>query len=68
MSDRLSNSDAWYKSSYSAPYTDCIEVRALPEGGLAVRDSKNPAGAALAFTPAGWNAFVLGTRSGEFGS
>ena len=32
----------------------------------AVRDAKNPAGPALIFTPAEWDAFVGGAKDGEF--
>jgi hypothetical protein len=65
--DSQINGDAWYKSSYSHPYSDCVEVRTLPEGGrVAVRDSKNPSGTALTFSPAGWSAFILGARDGGF--
>lgn len=31
-----------------------------------MRDSKNPDGPALAFTPAEWEAFVRGVKDGEF--
>jgi hypothetical protein len=39
----------WRKSSHSTDTGgDCVEVAGLP-GAIAVRDSKNPDGAALAF-------------------
>jgi len=31
-----------------------------------VRDSKNPAGYVLTFTPGEWNAFIEGVKDGEF--
>jgi uncharacterized protein DUF397 len=37
---------AWHKASFSASQTDCVEV-AWPVTGVAVRDSKNPAGPIL---------------------
>lgn len=43
----------------------CVEV-AYVDGQVAVRDSKNPDGAVLVFTPAEWDAFVDGAKKGEF--
>ena len=37
----------------------------MPEA-IAVRDSKNPHGAALIFPAAEWDAFVGGAKDGEF--
>ena len=42
-----------------------VEV-ALLEGGVAVRDSRQPDGDVLFFTPAEWDAFVGGAKDGEF--
>ncbi len=36
----------------------CVEVAQTPAGMVAVRDSKNPAGAPLVFTPAEWRNFT----------
>lgn len=32
----------WRKSSYSGEHGACIEIADLPDGGAAMRDSKNP--------------------------
>ncbi|MGK8559309.1 DUF397 domain-containing protein [Nocardia gipuzkoensis] len=55
----------WFKS-YSGGQTDCVEVAWLGGGGVGVRDSKNPAGPALVFTPGEWDAFTAGVIDGGF--
>jgi hypothetical protein len=55
----------WFKSSRSASKADCVEV-AFVEGAVGVRDSKNPTGPALVFTPAEWDAFTASVHGGEF--
>lgn len=57
----------WRKSSFSnANGGGCVEVADLPEGGWAVRDSKDPQGPVLQFTTGEVEAFVQGVRAGEF--
>ena len=56
----------WFKSSKSAPSKECVEVAHLDSGVVGVRDSKNPQGPALVFTPGEWDAFLAGARQGEF--
>ncbi|MGW3361494.1 DUF397 domain-containing protein [Streptosporangium canum] len=57
----------WIKSSYSGSNGgNCVEVAALSGGCRGIRDSKNPLGPALVFTPDEWNAFVGGVKNGEF--
>ncbi|WP_063059598.1 DUF397 domain-containing protein [Nocardia sienata] len=48
---------SWFKSSYSQPSGDCVEV-AHATDAVGVRDSKNPAGPMLVFAPAEWDAFI----------
>ncbi|WP_433757123.1 DUF397 domain-containing protein [Nocardia sp. CA-135398] len=61
----LSNAN-WFKSSRSGGNANCVEVAFLPNALVGVRDSKNPSGPALVFTPAEWSAFTAATTRGEF--
>ncbi|MEV7940773.1 DUF397 domain-containing protein [Kitasatospora sp. NPDC088264] len=56
-----------FKSSYSDNGGACVEVAANVPGVVPVRDSKDPEGPALAFSPDGFAAFVAAVRTGEFG-
>jgi hypothetical protein len=55
----------WRKASYSTGNGgNCVEVAHNLPGTVAVRDSKNPGGPALAFAPASWQTFLDGIKSG----
>jgi len=57
----------WHKSIRSGGNGgDCVEVAVNLPGVVAVRDSKDPDGGVLTFTPAGWTGFLDGVRAGEF--
>ena len=56
----------WAKSSLSFSNGNCVQVAALPGGGVGVRHSSGPGGPVLRFTPAEWQAFLGGVRNGEF--
>jgi hypothetical protein len=59
----------WRKSSFSGENGNggnCVEVAFLPQGGVAVRDTKDRSRAPHRFTAAEWDAFVAGVRAGEF--
>ena len=55
----------WFKSSASASGA-CVEVAHLPGGGVAVRDSKERSKAPHVYTRREWEAFLIGTKNGEF--
>ncbi|MDQ2877244.1 MAG: DUF397 domain-containing protein [Actinomycetota bacterium] len=57
----------WRKSTRSnGNGGNCVEVAANLPGVIAVRDSKDPQGPALTFTPDEWAAFTAGVAVGEF--
>nr|WP_065962786.1 DUF397 domain-containing protein [Streptomyces sparsogenes] len=59
--------DAWFKSSYSgAGQTECVEAAFRP-GGIALRDSKDPERAVLAFSARAWGDFLAAVRPREAG-
>lgn len=55
----------WFKSSASA-LGNCVEVAHLPNGGVALRDSKDHGKAPHVFTRGEWAAFLTGAKNGEF--
>ena len=57
----------WAKSSHSGGNGgQCVEVASNLPGIVAVRDSKDPDGPKLIFSPGEWRAFAAGIRGGEF--
>ena len=58
---------AWQKSSFCNGASSCVEVAALADGGVALRDSKlGDNSPILRFTSGEWAAFTAGARDGEF--
>jgi Domain of unknown function (DUF397) len=61
----------WRKSSFSGSggaSTGCVEVAPLPDGAIAVRDTKDRSRAMHRHSAPAWSAFLSGVRAGEFGS
>jgi hypothetical protein len=56
----------WRKSRHSDTERGCVETAFLPDGHVAVRDSKDRSGPALVYTPREWDAFIKGAKDGEF--
>ena len=56
----------WRKSRASNPSGCCVEVAELPDGAIAMRNSRDPAGPALVYTRAEVAAFLAGVKNGEF--
>jgi len=56
----------WRKSSYSGStqHTEnCVEAAALPGGGVAIRDSKDPSAGYITVSPAAWRQFLDQVRN-----
>lgn len=55
----------WRKSSLSGSGNNCVEVANMDNHYL-VRDSKNPDGAVLSFSPGDWTTFLYRVKAGDF--
>jgi hypothetical protein len=56
----------WHKSRHSNSQGTCVELARLPDGEVAVRNSRFPEGPALIYTRAEIAALLLGAKEGEF--
>ena len=56
----------WRKSRESNPSGNCVEVAELPDGAVAMRNSRDPQGPALVYTRAEIKALIAGVKDGEF--
>lgn len=65
-SERPNAGLAWIKSSLSFSNGNCVEVARLPGSEIGVRNSRDPDGPVLTFTPAQWAAFLGRARRGDF--
>lgn len=58
----------WRKASCSTSNGGgCVEVAQPRAAVVAIRDSKDPDGPKLVFSPREWGAFLAGVKAGEFG-
>jgi hypothetical protein len=55
----------WFKSKASGA-NGCVEVAHLPDGGVALRDTKDRGKPAHVYTGDEWDAFLVGVKAGEF--
>jgi hypothetical protein len=56
----------WRTSSFSGNAGTCVEVAALPDGHIAVRNSNHPDEGVVLFTHVEMNAWIHGVKAGEF--
>lgn len=61
----IAEENDWSKSTFSGNNGSCVEFT-RNGGNFLVRDSKDPNGPVLTFTPAEWDAFVKGAKDGQF--
>ncbi len=66
MAIKLGNTPTWTKSSRSGGNGACVEVASFAVSAVAVRDSKDPQGPSLAFSPESWAAFIQDVDAGRF--
>jgi Domain of unknown function (DUF397) len=52
----------WHKASRSQANGNCVEVAALSNRRIAIRDSKNANGPAIVLTAGRWQAFLADQR------
>jgi uncharacterized protein DUF397 len=55
----------WRTSSFSGNNGTCVEVAALPDGHISMRNSKYPDDGTILFTHAEVNAWISGIKAGE---
>jgi Domain of unknown function (DUF397) len=59
---------SWQKSHRSNSQGNCVELAKLPDGSVAVRNSRHPTGPALVYTRAEIQALIQGAKAGDFDS
>ena len=60
--------NSWRKSSYSNTGANCVEVARTHSGKVTVRDSKDPDGRPLSFSPDEWQTFITKIQTTALGS
>lgn len=56
----------WLKSHRSNSQGNCVEMAQLPDGSVAVRNSRHPAGPALVYTKSEMQTLIQGAKAGDF--
>ena len=58
----------WQKSHRSNSQGNCVEMAQLPDGSVAVRNSRHPAGPALVYTKSEMRTLIQSAKAGDFDS
>ena len=56
----------WQKSRRSNSQGACVELAGLPDGDIAIRNSRDPDGPVLFYTKAEIHALIEGVKKGDF--
>ena len=56
----------WVKARASSSYGQCVQIASVPDGRVAMRDSKDPDGPILLYARAEFKAFLDGALKGDF--
>jgi hypothetical protein len=64
LTDKERDSISWRKAS-ACHQGSCIEVAQI-NGSIAIRESKDPDGLILLYSPEEWRTFLSGAKAGEF--
>jgi hypothetical protein len=56
----------WQKADRSNSQGNCVELAELPDGWIAVRNSRHPDGPALIYTRMEIEALIMGAKDGDF--
>lgn len=56
----------WFKAARSNSQGNCVEVAELPDGDVAMRNSRHPNGPVLIYTRPEIEALILGAKDGDF--
>ncbi|MFJ1791903.1 DUF397 domain-containing protein [Kitasatospora griseola] len=64
--DGIDSPHPWQVAQKSQGSGECVELRRLADGRVAVRQSKDPSGPALIFTRAEIDAWIDGAKREEF--
>jgi hypothetical protein len=56
----------WIKAAASSAAGQCVEMRRRRDGSIDLRDSKDPDGPVLHYTPGEFEAWLDGAKKGEF--
>lgn len=58
--------DGQFRKASGSETGGCVEVAALPGGGVQVRDTKNREGSTQTYSDHEWRVFITAARAGEF--